>query len=276
MNRRVEDLTNQLNSVQRALALEQPTDIPEGSDMHLSHHHQASAALPTPSVEQLSLHPFQSAPQVVTPSKSSSSSTAWFDANSLVSTPNFPHYWVIEGITIEHSVVVDIFQQFNDFYYPHLPIIEPVTSLQDLYSSSPALFWSIVLTASRHHPHYAVVYEQLKDPFRRLIGRTLSSPLNILSDLQAVLITCHWPLEIKLQTEDPSCMHSGMAINAALQMGLDKSEDEVLFGYRRARYSLKNFSQKYSVMTWMKCFQIGTQLSSWHGLPPPISSASSL
>jgi hypothetical protein len=111
VNRRVEELTNQLNSVQRALALEQLTDIPEGSDMHLSHHHQASAALPTPSVEQLPLCPFQNAPQVVTPSESSSSSAAWFDANSLVSTPNFPHYWVIEVITIEHSVVVDIFQQ---------------------------------------------------------------------------------------------------------------------------------------------------------------------
>lgn len=103
------------------------------------------------------------------------------------------------------------------------------------------------------------MYEQLKDPFQRLIGRTLSSPLNILSDLQAVLITCHWPLEIKSQLEDPSWMYSGMAINAALQMGLDKSEDEVLFGYRRARYSLKNFGQKYRMMTWMKCFQIGTQ-----------------
>ena len=111
MNRRVEELTNQLNSVQRALTLEQLTDIPEGSDMHLSHYHQASAALSTPSVEQLSLRPFQNSPQVVTPSESSSSSTAWFDANSLVSTLNFPHYWVIEVITIEHSVVVDIFQQ---------------------------------------------------------------------------------------------------------------------------------------------------------------------
>ena len=112
MNRRVEELTNQLNSVQRALALEQLTDIPEGSDMHLSHHHQASTALPTPSVERLSLRPFQNAPQAVTPSESSSSSTAWFDANSVVSTPNFPHYWVIEMTTIEHNVVVDIFQQW--------------------------------------------------------------------------------------------------------------------------------------------------------------------
>lgn len=274
--RRVEELTNQLNSVQRALALEQLTDLPEGSDMHLSPHHQASVALPAFSAEQLSLRPFQNAPQVVTPSESASSNTAWFNANSLVSPPNFPQYWAIEMTTVEHNTVIDIFQQFNDFYYPHLPIIEPVTSLQDLNSSSPALFWSIVLTASRHHPHHAAVYEQLKDPFQRLLGHTLSIPLNILSDLQAVLITCHWPLEIKSQTEDPSWMHAGMAINAALQMGLDKFEDEVLFGHRRAKHSLTRFGQKYRMMTWMKCFQIGTQLSSWHGLSPPISSTSSL
>jgi len=61
-------------------------------------------------------------------------------------------------------------------------------------------------------------------------------------------------------------MYCGIAVNAALYLGLDKMEDEVLFGYRKAKYSLSNSDPKYRRMTWLKCFQISTQLSSWHGL----------
>jgi hypothetical protein len=50
-----------------------------------------------------------------------------------------------------------------------------------------------------------------------------------------------------------------MVVNSALHMGLDKFEDEVLFGHRRAKHSLSSSDPRYRRMTWMKCFQISTQ-----------------
>lgn len=99
----------------------------------------------------------------------------------------------------------------------------------------------------------------MKEPFRLLISNLLSSAVQALKDLQALLIVCQWPVEVGTGSEDPSWMHSGFVVNAAMNMGLDKSEDEVLFGYRRAKNSLGFHDLKYRRRTWMKIFQISTQ-----------------
>ena len=149
--------------------------------------------------------------------------------------------------------------RFEEYYYVHLPILEPVRSLQKLYKDSLVLFWAIAFTTSRHHPRHFHLYKKLREPFQSLISALLSSPVQALKDVQALLIICQWPLAVESQSEDPSWMHSGFAINAALHMGLDKIEDEVLFGHRRAKQSLGFYDPKYRRRTWLKAFQISTQ-----------------
>lgn len=137
--------------------------------------------------------------------------------------------------------------------------MEPVRSFQKLYEDSSALFWAIAFTASRHHPQHSDLYAKLREPFQLLISSLLSSPVQALTDLQALLIVCQWPLGVRSHSEDPSWMLTGFVVNAALHMGLDKSGDEVLFGYRRAKHSLSFYDSKYRRRTWMKAFQISTQ-----------------
>jgi hypothetical protein len=185
-------------------------------------------------------------------------------------------------------------RRFEDYYHVHLPILEPVGSLEKLHKDSPALFWAIPFTTSLHHPRHSHLYTQMREPFRLLISTLFTSPVQALKDLQALLIICQWPFEVGYQSEDPSLMHSGFVVNAALHMGLDKIEDEVLFGHRRAKHSLEYYGLKYLRRTWMKIFEISTQydyepiysiylpsltpgrLNIWHGLRPQISSASAL
>lgn len=149
--------------------------------------------------------------------------------------------------------------RFEEFYYLHLPVLEPVHSFHVLYKESPSLFWAIAFTPSRHHPKHSHLYVRLREPFRLLISTLLSSPVQALKDLQALLIICQWPFEVGSQSEDPSCMHMGFVVMAALHLGLDKFEDEVLFGHRRAKQSLSLYDPKYRRWTWMKIFQISTQ-----------------
>lgn len=92
-----------------------------------------------------------------------------------------------------------------------------------------------------------------------VVSNLLISPVQALKDLQALLIICQWPLEVETHAEDPSWMLVGFVMNAALHMGLDKSEDEVLFGHRRAKHSLDLYDPNCRRRTWMKVFETSTQ-----------------
>jgi hypothetical protein len=138
-------------------------------------------------------------------------------------------------------------------------VLEPVRSLHKLCTDSAALFWAVVFTAVRFHPRHSHLYTPLYEPFRSLISNLLSSSAQNLKDLQALLIICEWPLEVGSHSDDPSLMHSGFLINAALHMGLDKYKDEVLFGHRRGKQSLALYDPRYRRRTWLKIFQISTK-----------------
>jgi hypothetical protein len=95
--------------------------------------------------------------------------------------------------------------------------------------------------------------------YQKYFGEILTRPIQSMKDLHALLLICHWPFEVETQQEDPSWIHCGVAINAALYMGLNHPEDENLFGARLAKHSLQISTLKCRRMTWMKCFQISTQ-----------------
>jgi hypothetical protein len=149
--------------------------------------------------------------------------------------------------------------RFNDFYFPHLPIFEPITSLKELYTTAPALFWGVTITASRYHPHHSDVYGRLIDSYQRLHEQTICRPVQVFAEVQALLLLCYWPLALLSQSEDPTWMHCGLVTNTALSMGLDKFNDEVLFGHRKSKHSLQHVNPRNRMMTWMKCFQVSCQ-----------------
>jgi hypothetical protein len=148
---------------------------------------------------------------------------------------------------------------FATYYYPHLPILEPVKSLESLFSDSPVLFWSIIYTASLHCPNHSINVSAIREPFRSLLTGILCRPILSLKDLHALLVMCHWPFEVQSQADDPTWMYCGMAVNTALYMGLDKIDDEMFFGHSRVKQSYVFSDPRYRRMTWLKCFQINTQ-----------------
>jgi hypothetical protein len=95
--------------------------------------------------------------------------------------------------------------------------------------------------------------------------------MKILEDLQALLMTCQWPLEVETQTEDPSWMLIGFAINAAQHMGLDKAEDDNILGQHNVGHPLQIYNSIYRRRTWMQAFQISTQMNLWQGFPAHMS-----
>ncbi|OAL47241.1 hypothetical protein IQ07DRAFT_134475 [Pyrenochaeta sp. DS3sAY3a] len=172
---------------------------------------------------------------------------------------------------INGSIVVDLYQHFEELYHVHFPTLEPITSLESLNKDSPALFWAIVISTCRFHPRYAYLHAQLLEPFEQVLARLLLAGLQNLKDLQALLMICQWPLELRNRADDPGWMYIGFIVNAALHMGLDKFQTEVLLNQHS-----EDGSSKYRRRTWLKVFQISSHLATWYGLRPPISSPSDL
>lgn len=70
---------------------------------------------------------------------------------------------------------------------------------------------------------------------------------------------CQWPLELRAQSDDPGWMYVGFVVNAALHMGLDKVQTEVLMIHNPEDIPSSFQSAIYCRRTWLKVFQISTQ-----------------
>lgn len=164
--------------------------------------------------------------------------------------------------------VLELFQYFDECYYPHFAIIEPVTSLTELAAESELLFWTIVAVAARHHKRHYIRYPHIQNVHAQLHGKVCREAIQSVPDLQAILMLCTWPYPVKGQFSDPSWMQLGMVITASRLIGLDKAKDEVFFGTRRARHQLGKHAQHTLKLSWLRCFEMDVQMSLWHGNLP--------
>jgi hypothetical protein len=101
-----------------------------------------------------------------------------------------------------------------------------------------------------------------------MLSNLLSSPIKALKDLQASLTVWQSPIEVQTQAEDPSWMHTGFTINAALHMGLDKFEEENLFRQNDAGHAVRPETSTYRRRTWLQAFIVATQYD--HGCSDPL------
>lgn len=70
----------------------------------------------------------------------------------------------LELITLQPDVVLELLWHFERYYFPHLPILEPVESILALIESSELLFWTVMLVSCQWHPSLSYLYQQLTAP----------------------------------------------------------------------------------------------------------------
>lgn len=135
----------------------------------------------------------------------------------------------------------------NQYY--HLPILDTRTPIGTIQKDTPVLFWSIIAATCRFHPKHCEKASLLKDPFNKLLGNALTTSPMSLRTIQAVLISCYWPFSCNAQPEDPSWIHCGSAINAALYLGLNSPKV-----HRPSNLSAEE--RNIRSRTWLGCFYI--------------------
>lgn len=143
-------------------------------------------------------------------------------------------------------------------YSEHLPILERVESISEFHDSNPFLFWTIIRVATYNNPTYCHLFPRLTEPYQHLLTTRALSPIRDFKTLQALIITCYWPTSGLRQSNDSSWQYCGIALNTAMQMGLDQPGP----GRRLAAFGGLSNAHLVSVytrqMTWLACFCIST------------------
>lgn len=140
---------------------------------------------------------------------------------------------------------------FWQHMHGHIPILDTSRATPDICDSTPFMFWTIIVVTCRYHPKHYALFHLLHPHYRPLLGKALASSPASLYTIQTLLILCYWPLPCQKQPHDPSWHICGVAINAALSLGLHTSNN------RRA-LKLTQEHREARTKTWLACLYIST------------------
>ncbi|EXJ56919.1 hypothetical protein A1O7_07263 [Cladophialophora yegresii CBS 114405] len=184
--------------------------------------------------------------------------------------------WSLGDVVLGYQNVSELLHFYALHYYDHLPILDKVTSISALHDPNHLLFWTVLRVACYRHPRFSHVFELSWQPYRLLLMSHLVAIIHDFRTIQAIVILCHWPNSGPRQSQDPSWQYCGIALNAAMQMGMDQPHPEKISPGFHGRSNVHQMSVYSRHMTWLACFHISTSLSVWLGVPPHLSSPAQL
>lgn len=145
---------------------------------------------------------------------------------------------------------------FQKYYYLHFVILDTRLSRNEILANSPILFWTIAIIAARTSTSHPELYSGLRPAYEELLASNIIKVIRSVSSLHALLLITMFPLPYPGPTHDPSWGYCGLAVNAALQMGLHRP------GFHR-EYGFPDLTPEQSALrtvTWMVCFQTSVWL----------------
>lgn len=128
---------------------------------------------------------------------------------------------------------------------------KPIDTIQN---DSPLLFWTIILIAARDHQTHRKHYVHLEQPFKNLLAGCLIKSIRSIYTIQSLLLLSLWPFPVRYQTDDPSWTYCGMAVAAALQLGLDEHQ----VPRRQDSSEVASEDADMRLKTWLGCFVVSS------------------
>ncbi|KAK7924148.1 hypothetical protein PG985_006202 [Apiospora marii] len=156
------------------------------------------------------------------------------------------------------------FKMYFEHFHPYMPIVRH-RDPNKCYESGPVLFWTIILVACRRYAKNAQVLPFLVDAMRRELFSVLSSlPINM-QTINAMVLVCTWAFPDVRFVNDPTCMFTGVIMNASLLLGLQAgkgSNPAFIFGGFQG-----NFTNEEAHYTWAGYNIVAQRAAHYMGLP---------
>lgn len=128
--------------------------------------------------------------------------------------------------------------------------------MNTIHHTSPFLFWTIIAVVSARLYEGAdnSLFDRIRVRYDELLKtEILNAPLP-LQKIQALLHLCMWPLPVETQTQDPSWLYCGIALNSALYMGLHRQGPMPSL----RSVGVASGSTQARANTWLGCFYVST------------------
>ncbi|KAI0453792.1 hypothetical protein F5B21DRAFT_477908 [Xylaria acuta] len=183
----------------------------------------------------------------------------------------------IGSITVPPKTVIELVRHFGDQYYVYAHFVKPIESLAYFHTSSPLLFWTIILVASQHHEEHGHLYEQLLPPYEKLLRPFSNTAIESIHEIHALLLLCLWPVPNRPEATSPTWNYVSLAVGACIRLNLDKAAPSNLVEPPRSnapRHQRRpeEVGIQTRRLTWLACLAITTQEATFLGLLPPFSS----
>ncbi|KAI0399133.1 hypothetical protein F4802DRAFT_590813 [Xylaria palmicola] len=180
------------------------------------------------------------------------------------------------NITVPRKTIIELIKYFGYQYHAHAHFIQPIESLSSFYTSSPLLFWTIVLVASHHHPEHSGLYAQLLSPCEELLKPFVNTAIQSIHEIHALLLLCLWPAPNRTESASPTWNYIGLAVGACMRLNLAKATPPNSIDIQLDAQGHHGRSPEASMqtrrLTWLACLAITTQEATFLGLLPPFSS----
>lgn len=187
----------------------------------------------------------------------------------------------IGSITLDTITIANLFKEFVDKYHPFLPVVDVIKGPQEIFDQCPALFWTIMVTASRRYDADGSLMMRLTPALKQCLseitvspingyaaGQSVSSTVNVASvyTVQAFLIYTMWPPLTSSLSADSAWNTAGLAMYSAIRMGLHCP------GYARDFGRIKSDNPSYPQMseqirTWVCCNIVSQSVATVYGYP---------
>ncbi|KAK5956200.1 Regulatory protein leu3 [Knufia fluminis] len=171
-------------------------------------------------------------------------------------------YRSIGDVELTIGQVSEHFRTYFRRCHRHLSFELKTRDPDEIYSSSPLLFWAIIAAASCWK-----VQSQLDNEVKTLVAATLHSNRSI-QTIQALLILCVWPFRISRLQEDPSHFYIGLASQMCLQLGLHRPSQP--YSHLGDRHEAMAGDAHIKSTTSLACFVVNQMQSSYLGVPSSI------
>lgn len=144
-----------------------------------------------------------------------------------------------------------LINSYFEYYHSLMPLLEPGLHPEQCYKNSPFLFWTIIAVASRRYVNDVALLDSLSEPVTSLGWKAISTRPHTRFTVEALVIQITWPFPVSTPATDNSYIYSGIALQAAIQLGLHRPEDLQDFSRTKVRLTDKEIQNR--VKTWVCC-----------------------
>ncbi|KEF57448.1 uncharacterized protein A1O9_05365 [Exophiala aquamarina CBS 119918] len=174
---------------------------------------------------------------------------------------------VLGHIELSAQDVNELFDLYFLTYHPYLPFLDSATTPQQYLEASPPLFWMIISIAARRLSTNPTLLTGLARSVPDLVWKALQGLPHTLGLIQCLILSCTWPFPVSSTTIDPSYMHVGIMMQAAMQMGLHRPANPEDFTKYHLKLSNGQIAERRR--TWIACNIVARLVSMGVGLPTP-------